>query len=507
MRAEPTALQESRRRSPAWLRSRHFLGPVIAIGGVQLVAAMDGPIAVFALPKIQNELGLSDATKAWVITAYLLTFGGLILLGGRLGDAFGRKRVFIAGVALFTFASILCGVAWNGESLVFARLLHGVAAAIVTPTCTALLATTFPKGPARNAAIAVFGTLASLGAILGLALGGILTEVSWRLAFLINVPIGVLVILVARRMLQESQRERMRLDVAGAVLATATIIAAVFGLSMGPEKGWLSPATVVLGIATLVGFVAFVLVERTAENPIVPFSLFRDRDRLACFVAVFLSTGISFTLTVLVAFYVQTIMGRSPAEAGVGFIPIAVAMAVGTGVSSRLVMAWSPRAVVLTGCTLVIGAMVVGGSTLSPTMAYFPNLLVPMCIGAFGIGLINVPLGLSLVASVGPDRIGPTAAIIVMLQSVGGPAVLVGIQAAVTSRTLQLGGTTGPAAAMTDGQLDALDSGYTHGVLCLGAVALLLAGVALFIRYTAAQVAHARQAQQILDDAADEIGD
>lgn len=500
MSAESAALHAPGRFSPGWLRSRHFLGPVLAIGGVQLVAAMDGPVAVFALPRIQNELGLSDATRAWVITAYLLTFGGLILLGGRLGDAFGRKRVFIAGVALFTFASVLCGIAWNGPSLVVARLLHGVAAAIVTPTCTALLATTFPKGPARNAAIAVFGALASIGAVLGLVAGGLLTEISWRLAFLVNVPIGILVICVARGMLRETQRERMRLDVAGAVLATLTITATVFGLSMGPEKGWLSATTLGLGFAALAALLAFIFVERTAENPILPFSLFRDRDRIACFVAVFLCTGTSFTLTVLVAFYVQNIMGLSPAQAGVGFIPIAVAMALGTAVSSRVVMSLAPRLVVISGCTLVLGAMVFGGLTLHGDMAYFPDLLVPIVIGAFGIGIINVPLGLSLIASVGPDRIGPTAAIIVMLQSVGGPAVLVVIQAVITWRIMQLGGTTGPVSGMTGAQLTALDHSYTHGVLWLGGVAVLLGAVALFIRYTSAQVAHARQAQKEFGD-------
>lgn len=498
MPAESTAPPATGRFLPAWLRSRHFLGPVAAIGGVQLVAAMDGPVAVFALPRIQNELGLSDATRAWVITAYLLTFGGLILLGGRLGDTFGRKRIFLVGVALFTVASILCGVAWNGESLVFARLLHGIAAAIVTPTCTALLATTFPVGPARNAAIAVFGALASIGAVLGLVVGGVLTEMSWRLAFLVNVPIGILVLWVAHHMLKESHKERIKLDVAGAALATTTVVCAVFGLSMGPEKGWLSPITIGLGITALLAFLAFVAVERSAENPIVPFSLFQDRDRLACFLAVFLTTGMSFTLTVLVAFYVQNIMGYSPAQAGAGFIPIAVAMALGTAVSSRLVMSFAPRVVVIAGCILVLSAMIFGGLTLRSDIAYFPDLLAPIVVGAFGIGIINVPLGLSLIASVGPDRIGPTAAIIVMLQSVGGPSVLVVIQALISWRTVRSGGTTGPVVGMTDDQLHVLDQSYTHGVLWLGGVAALLAAVALFIRYTPAQVAHARQAQKAL---------
>src|ERR1700760_4755104 len=149
---EPTTLHHTRRFLPTWPLSRRFVAAVAAIGGMQLMAAMDGPVAIFALPRIQNELGLSDAGRSWVITAYGLTFGGLILLGGRLGDTFGRKRTLIAGVALFTLASAICGFAWDGAALVVARLLHGAAAAIVVPTCMALVATTFPKGPTRNAA-------------------------------------------------------------------------------------------------------------------------------------------------------------------------------------------------------------------------------------------------------------------------------------------------------------------------------------------------------------------
>lgn len=154
-----------------------------------------------------------------MVTAYMLTFGGLILLGGRLGDTFGRKRTFIAGVALFTIASVLCGIAWDGASLVVARLLHGLAAAVVTPTCMALVSTTFPKGRTRNAAAAAFGAMATVGVVMGLVVGGALTGVSWRLAFLVNVPIGLLVIYLARTMLQETQKEWMRLGAAGAVLA------------------------------------------------------------------------------------------------------------------------------------------------------------------------------------------------------------------------------------------------------------------------------------------------
>jgi MFS family permease len=158
---------------------------------MQLMATMDSTIAIVTLPRIQEDLGLSDAGRSWVITAYVLTFGGLILLGGRLGDTIGRKRTFIVGVALFTIASVLCSIAWNDATLVIARLLQGVGAAIASPTGLALIATTFPKGPGRNAATAVFGAMTGVGSVMGLVVGGALAELSWRFAFLVNLPIGV----------------------------------------------------------------------------------------------------------------------------------------------------------------------------------------------------------------------------------------------------------------------------------------------------------------------------
>jgi EmrB/QacA subfamily drug resistance transporter len=486
------------RVEPPRLPSRQFVSILVAIGGIQLMASMDGPVVVFALSKIQNELGLSDAGRSWVITSYALTFGGLILLGGRLGDTFGRKRTLIAGVALFTFASTVCGIAWDGGALVAARLLHGAAAAIVVPTCVALVATTFPKGPARNTATALFGAMGAIGAVLGLVVGGALTGVSWRLAFLVNVPLGLLVIYLARTMLPETQRVRTKLDTTGALLTTLACTAAVFGLTIGPELGWLSATAIGSGLVAVAAFVTFLAVERTAENPIVPFNLFFDRNRLAMFAAMFLSRGIGFTVTVLLAMYVQNIMGYSPLRAAVGFIPFAVAMAIATALSSRLVMWFSPRVMVLAGSILLLGSTLYV-STLHADIPYFPNLVLPLVVGAIGLGVINVPLGLSLYASVGTDRIGPASAIAVMLQSLGGPFVLVVIQIVITSRTMQLGGTSGPVKAMNGAQLHALEHGYAYGLLWLAGVVMLLCGVGLLIGYTAQQVAHVQKVKNAID--------
>jgi EmrB/QacA subfamily drug resistance transporter len=490
MPVESTTPGRTSRYFPSWLPSRWFIAAVTAIGGMQLMATMDGMVAVVALPKIQNELGLSDAGRSWVITAYVLTFGGLVLPGGRLGDAFGHKRTFIAGVALFTIVSGVCGIAWDGGALVFARLLQGVAAAIIAPTGMALVATTFAKGPLRNAAMAVLGAIGGVSAVLGLVVGGVLTQLSWRLVFLVNVPIGLLVLYLSRTALRETQKERMKLDATGAGLATLGCTALVFGFSMGPEKGWLSPTTI--------GFVAFVVVERTAENPVLPFSLFLDRSRLATFAAIFLAGGVVFTLTLLISLYVQDIMGYSALRASVSFIPFAIAVGVGAGASSRLVKWFPPRVVVIVGGILILGVLLYG-TTLQRGIPYFPNLLLPLVVAGIGIGVINVPLVLSLIASVGVDRIGPTSAISVMLRSLGGPMVLAVIQAAITSRTLQLGGTARPVKFMNAAQLHALDHGYTYGLGWLAGVVILVCGVALLIGYSAQQVAHAQEVKKIVD--------
>src|SRR6476660_9345085 len=378
-------------RSPAWLPSRRFVAAVVAIGGMQLLATMDSTVAIVALPKIQDELSLSDAGRSWVITAYVLTFGGLMLLGGRRIDTNKSKRTFIVGVALFTIASILCGIAWDETTLVIARLLQGVGAAIASPTGLALVATTFPKGPARNAATAVFAAMTGIGSVMGLVVGGALTEVSWRFAFLVNVPLGLVMIYLARTTLRETHKERMKLDAAGALLATLGCTAAVFGFTQGPENGWLEPITIGSLVAAAVFLIAFLVVERTAENPVVPFDLFKDRNRVATFAAVFLAGGVMFTLTVLIGLYVQDILGYSALRAGIGFIPFVIALGVGLGLSTALVPKFPPRILVIGGGILVLGAMIYG-STLNRGIPYFPSLVIPIVVGGLGIGMIVVPL-------------------------------------------------------------------------------------------------------------------
>ena len=389
------------------------------------MAAMDGPVVVFALPKIQNELGLSDAGRSWVITAYTLTFGGLILLGGRLGDTIGRKRTFVVGVALFTVASAMCSIAWDGGALVLARLLHGVAAAIVAPTCMALVATTFPKGPTRNAAAAVFGAMGATGAVLGLVVGGALTGVSWRLAFLVNVPIGLLVIYLARTMLSETQKERTRLDATGAVLATLICTAAVFGVSMGPEKGWLSAATIGPGLVAMTavrGVSRGGAHGREPDRAIQPVRRPRPAGHVRGYVpgpwnrlhndcAARRVCGNHPGLQSAASSYrLHPVRHRDGHRDGRVVAAGGVVLAAGDGDRRR-----HPGA----------GRDAVRLDAQPAAVPYFPNLVLPIVVGAIGLGMISVPLALSLIASVGFDRIGPASAIAVMLQNLGAPLVLV----------------------------------------------------------------------------------
>jgi MFS transporter len=334
--------------------------------------------------------------------------------------------------------------------------------------------------------------------VMGLVVGGALTTVSWRWAFLVNVPIGLVMLYVARTTLTETFRERMKLDASGAILATLGCSAAVFAFSMGPEKGWISTITVGSGIAALVFLGAFAFVERTANNPLVPFDLFGDRNRLATFAAIFLAGGVMFTLTVLIGLYVQDIMGYSALRAGVGFIPFVIALGIGLGASSHLARLFPPRVLVIAGGVLVLAAMMYG-STINGASPYFPSLVVPIVVGGIGIGMIVVPLMLSAIANVGLDRIGPVSAIALMLQNLGGPVVLAVIQAVITSRTLYLGGTTGPVKNMNTAQLHALDHGYTYGLLWVAAVAVIVGGAALLIGYSHEEVAHAQEVKDAID--------
>ena len=352
---------------------------------MQLMATMDGTIAIVALPRIQNELGLTDAGRSWVITAYVLTFGGLMLLGGRLGDTIGRKRTFTVGVALFTIASALCGIAWDDPTLVIARLLQGVGAAIATPTGLALIATTFAKGPARNAATAVFGAMAGVGSVMGLVVGGALTEISWRLAFLVNVPIGLLAALAAWRVLEHraarSGAPRARLDIPSAAGVTASLAPVLVPLALGRTTGWpaWTWACMACGLAAagLTGYWQRTL-RRRGGQPVLETTLFRLPTYAAgagasvAFLAYFAS--FMFTLTLML----QGGFGLTPFRGGLAFAPMGVMFSI-TALLGRPLVARYGQRVVGVGCAIIAAGLIL--FTVHPGLA-----LVIAAAGMVGTG-------------------------------------------------------------------------------------------------------------------------
>jgi EmrB/QacA subfamily drug resistance transporter len=471
---------------------------IVAITGMALMSTLDGTIVIVALPRMQAELNLSDAGKSWVITAYVLTFGGLLLLGGRVGDAIGHKRAFISGVGLFTLASMICGVATDDITLIAARAVQGMGAAVAAPTGLALIATTYAIGQARNRAMAISAAMQGVGSVLGLVLGGALTVVSWRLAFLINIPIGIVIIAIAVTRITETRTERLKLDITGALLATLACSTAVLVFTQGPPRGWTDPWVIGAGASTVLLFGAFLIVERTAKNPLVPFSVFDNRNRVMTFVSLFLAGGVLLTLTVMIGLLVQDVLGYSALRAGICFIPFAIALGMGNVLAARLAPHIAPRWLIIGGGVLVLAAMLYG-STLTRTIPYFPNLFLPIVLGGFGIGVISVVLPLCAVAGVGPREIGPVSAITLMVQNLGGPMVLVVIQAVQTSRTLYLGGTMGPVREMTPRQLDALGHGYTYSLLWVAAIAILVGFTALWIGFSARQIAAAQHTREAVE--------
>ncbi|WP_254900636.1 MFS transporter [Rhodococcus sp. 1168] len=476
--------------------TRAFGLAIIVLSGLQLMVVLDGTVANLALAPLQADLGLSDAGRNWVLTSYALAFGGLMLLGGRLGDAFGRKKMFLGGVVLFTVASLLCGLAINEATLVAARALQGVGAAVASPTAFALVATTFAPGPVRNQAIAIYAAMTGVGSIAGLIIGGALTQVSWRWIFLINVPIGIAIAILAMVSLKETAGVRLALDFPGAILGTLGCTGVVLALSEGTEMGWSSPLVIgsLLGGLILLGL--FLVVERRADNPLLPFSLFANKNRVATFVAILFAGGVMFCLAAFVALFVQDILGYSPLNAGLAFVPFAFGLGAAAFITSKLVVRIQPRWLVMSGSAIMVGWLLFSVVTMNADSSYFPGILFPVIGIGFGVGMASIPLPLCAIAGVRATEIGPLTAIALVAQTLGGPVALAVVGALVTSRTISLGGTTGPATLMNETQLDALSSGYMFALFCCAVAAVVAGLAAFFIKFTPQQVAQAQAAQE-----------
>jgi len=291
--------------------------------GSYLMIVLDVSIVINALPRIHNALGFSATGLSWVQNAYTLTFGGLLLLGARAGDILGRRRMFVVGIALFSLASLAGGLAQSAAWLLTARAVQGVGAAIAAPSTLSLLMTSFPEGRERNRAIAYYAAVASGGGSVGLVLGGILTSwVSWRWGLFVNVPIGALLVFAAPRVLDETERRKGHFDLAGAFTSTAGMSAVVYGIVRAGSAGWSDVVTVGSLSIGAVLLALFVAVEKRAAQPITPLRLFSSRERVGAYVARIFFVGAMFGVFFFVTQYLQGVLGFSPIEAGVAFLPL-----------------------------------------------------------------------------------------------------------------------------------------------------------------------------------------
>jgi EmrB/QacA subfamily drug resistance transporter len=481
---------------------RAFGLAILVLSGLQLMVVLDGTVVIFALPRLQQEMGMSSAGAAWTVTSYGLTFAGLMLLGGRLGDAFGRKWMLMLGVGLFTCASLLCGLAQNEAMLIAARAVQGAGAAIAAPTAFALVATTFAPGRARNQAIAIVGSMVGIGSVGGLVVGGALTQLSWRWIFLINVPIGVLIILGAMNQLADTEHHRFSLDVRGAVLGTVACAAIVFGATEGPEMGWSNPAIIGALIGGVVLLIIFVVVERQIENPLLPWSLFDSRDRVATFLLIFLAGGVLGAMTFFVAQFLQNVLDYGPLVAGVASIPFTVGIGIGGALASKVALLIAPRWL-LCGSAFVLAAGLLVGSQLDGTVHYASTLLPLLIVMGFGVGVAMVLGPLCVLVGVPASDIGPLAAVGQMFMNLATPVFIGLLTPIAASRTLSLGGRTGKAADMNASEIAALGSGYTLVLAVCSLVAVATGMIALMLRFTPQQLAQAQHAQQEAQQQAD----
>lgn len=474
---------------------RAFGLPILVLSGLQLMVVLDGTVVIFAIPRLQEQMGLSSAASAWTVTAYGLPFAGLMLLGGRLGDVFGRKRMLILGVSLFTVASALCGSAQTDWMLLAARAVQGTGAAIAAPTAMALVASTFAPGPARNQAIAIFGSMMAIGSVGGLVVGGVLTQLSWRWIFLINVPLGLLLVLGAIFRLRDTEHHRVRLDVRGAILGTLGCVGIVFAATEGPAMGWTSPYIIGAAVVGLVLLVWFVFAERTADNPLLPWSLFDKRDRVMTFIACVLAGGAMGAMTYFVAQFLQNVLGYSPLMAGVAAIPFTLGVGVGGAVSTKAAMLFPPRWL-LSASALFLAAGLFYSATLDATVDYFPTLVILLPLIGFGVGLVMVVVPLCLLVDVPIDNIGPLTAIGQMAFNLGGPVAIGLLSPIALSRTLAMGGSSGRPVDLNPTEIDALSSGYTLVLFVCALVAVAIAVVVVTLRYSPQQLVQAQHAQE-----------
>ncbi|MEJ8638010.1 MULTISPECIES: MFS transporter [Streptomyces] len=393
---------------------------LLVIASCQLMVVLDITIVNIALPHIQSSLDFSTTSLAWVVNAYTLTFGGLLLLGGRAGDILGRRRVFIFGVLLFALASFLGGFAQNEAQLLAARALQGVGGAIASPTALSLITTTFPEGPARNRAFGVFAAVSAGGGAIGLLAGGMLVEwLNWRWVFFVNVPIALIIVLLTPRHINESERHPGNFDLLGALTSTLGMVALVYGFIRAAQEGWRDPVTLGSFAAAVVLLASFIMVERRSSQPITPLHMFADRNRAGTYGIMLSLAAAIFGMFFFLTLFVQNVLGFSPLMAGLAFLPVSAVIAVGAGVASQLLPRFGPKPFMVTGA--ILAATGLGWLTQTDIHStYLGSILGPMLIFSLGMGMQFVSLTLMAVSGVAPAETGAASGLLNATQQVGG---------------------------------------------------------------------------------------
>src|SRR6266540_1004782 len=399
-------------RTPAAGAARrgHHPGLALAvIAGAQLMVVLDATIVNIALPHIQQALRFSTTSLSWVLNAYTLTFGGLLLLGGRAGDILGRRRVFVTGILLFILASLLGG-----------RALQGVGGAIASPTALALITTNFAEGPERNRAFGVFAAVSGSGAAVGLIAGGMLTSwLSWRWVLFVNVPIGIAIALLARLYINESEPQPGRFDLGGALTSTAGMAALVYGFIRAAQEGWRDAGTVGSFAAAVILLATFFVIERRTRQPITPLHMFGNRNRAGSYAVMLALAAALFGMFFFLTLFVQNVLGYSPLRAGFAFLPVTAALIFTAQFASRTLPRFGPKPLMTTGAVLaVVGLAWV--SQISATSGYLDGILGPMLIFGLGMGLLFVPLTIVAVSGVDRHESGAASSLLNVMQQVGG---------------------------------------------------------------------------------------
>jgi EmrB/QacA subfamily drug resistance transporter len=451
-------------------RKRWIALMVLCFGDLMIV--LDTTIVNVALPSIRDGLGFSQASLAWVVNAYLLTFGGFLLLGGRLGDLFGHRRLFLIGLSIFTFASLACGLSTTKELLVASRAVQGVGGAIVSVVVLSLLMIMFTEPAERAKAMGTVGFVLSGGGTAGVLLGGILTDVlSWHWIFLVNIPVGVAVFVACVYLLprDEEAEQRPRLDVAGAVTVTLSLLLAVYAIVNGNEEGWTSGQTLGLLGAALALMITFLVIESRVTDPLVPLGLFKHRNLSVANGAGILMPAAMFGWFFFSALYLQLILGYSPLEVGFAFLPATLVWGASSlWLSDKLIMRLGIKTPMLIGLSLfVVGLLLYARVPLEGN--YVMDVLPGMIIMGFGGGITFNPILLAAMGDVEPTEAGLASGVVNTSFMMGGALGLAILAAAAASRTDSL-------VASGESQLDALIGGY-HLAFLLGALFAAAAAV------------------------------